>query len=46
MEGVELISQMRARKRKSVEVSAPTGQRSMTFIEYGSSNSVFGGVMG
>src|SRR5688572_31483796 len=36
------ISQLRALKRKSRLVSAPTGQMSMTFIEYGLSNCVPG----
>jgi hypothetical protein len=32
--------------RKSAAVSAPTGQMSITFIEYGSSHVIPGGVIG
>src|ERR1700754_1460370 len=44
MESLKLISHTRARKRKSLLVNAPTGHISMTFMEYGLSNSVPGNV--
>ena len=46
IDGVLLVSQTRALNRKSVEVRAPTGQISTTFIEYGSSNVSPGAVIG